>query len=411
MHGPSQYPHEKECLFAPLTGIEVQGTRIDGAVLVIEARLSVNLNALTIEQARPAVIMCKRAWSRVIPIVYSHMSARAAQVVSKRRKVVADMASNVLADFGRGLDDDENAVWAALWEALALDADWAALWEALTRDADSAALGQSALAVARHYLKGSLEPLTTELPEHYNEDALLGAAINAAVFRADAVRGWGKGVVALASRSGHEMAPLLELDSLVLNDALTDSKEVWDGIGALLVLGKLRVLELGTAAQLGAAGAARLAVELGSSSLTSVDLAGNNLGAEGGKAIAEAISASRSMTSIHLKYNSLGVEGGKAIAKAVAASSSLKSIHLGNNDLGVEGGKAIAQAISKSKSLTSIDLYNNKLGVEGGTAIAEAISESKSLTSIDLRSNDLGVETCEAIAKAISTSSSLTSIK
>ena len=52
MHGPSQYPHEEECLFAPLTGVEVQGTRIDGAVLIIEARLSVNLNALTIEQAR-----------------------------------------------------------------------------------------------------------------------------------------------------------------------------------------------------------------------------------------------------------------------------------------------------------------------------------------------------------------------
>ena len=46
----SQYPHEKEILYGPLTGIEVQSTRIDGAVVVIEARLSVNLNALTIEQ-------------------------------------------------------------------------------------------------------------------------------------------------------------------------------------------------------------------------------------------------------------------------------------------------------------------------------------------------------------------------
>ena len=72
----SQYPHEKgerhtvlstliqtaypplpafflllaECVFAPLTGIEVLGTRVESAVLVIEARLSINLNALTIEQ-------------------------------------------------------------------------------------------------------------------------------------------------------------------------------------------------------------------------------------------------------------------------------------------------------------------------------------------------------------------------
>jgi hypothetical protein len=56
---PAQYPHENECLFAPLTGIEVLRTRIDGAVLIIEARLSVNLNALTIEQVRSGVIICK----------------------------------------------------------------------------------------------------------------------------------------------------------------------------------------------------------------------------------------------------------------------------------------------------------------------------------------------------------------
>ena len=35
-------------------GLEMQGTRIDGTVLVILARLSVNLNALTIEQAPPS---------------------------------------------------------------------------------------------------------------------------------------------------------------------------------------------------------------------------------------------------------------------------------------------------------------------------------------------------------------------
>ena len=34
----SQYPHEREILFGPLTGLEVQGTRIEGTVVVIEAR-------------------------------------------------------------------------------------------------------------------------------------------------------------------------------------------------------------------------------------------------------------------------------------------------------------------------------------------------------------------------------------
>ena len=46
----SQYPHEQEILFAPLTGLEVHATRVDGEVLVVEVRLNVNLTALTFEE-------------------------------------------------------------------------------------------------------------------------------------------------------------------------------------------------------------------------------------------------------------------------------------------------------------------------------------------------------------------------
>ena len=62
----SQYPHEQEICFPPLTGLEVQGTRVDGATLVVEVRASVNLNALTIEE-----------------------------VVAKRRKLLLDMAASM----------------------------------------------------------------------------------------------------------------------------------------------------------------------------------------------------------------------------------------------------------------------------------------------------------------------------
>ena len=54
---PCRYPHEQEILFAPLTGLEVRGTRVEGSLLVVEAKPSVNLISLTIEQvngtARP----------------------------------------------------------------------------------------------------------------------------------------------------------------------------------------------------------------------------------------------------------------------------------------------------------------------------------------------------------------------
>ena len=45
----SQYEHEREILFAPLTGLEVQGTRVENGTLVVEVKLSVNLRSLTLE--------------------------------------------------------------------------------------------------------------------------------------------------------------------------------------------------------------------------------------------------------------------------------------------------------------------------------------------------------------------------
>jgi ankyrin repeat protein len=46
----SQYKGERECLFPPLTGFELEHTRIEGRVLVVGIRLSVNLKAQTLEQ-------------------------------------------------------------------------------------------------------------------------------------------------------------------------------------------------------------------------------------------------------------------------------------------------------------------------------------------------------------------------
>ena len=47
----SQYPHEAEILFAPLTGVDVRSVRVvHSSVLLVTVRLSVNMLAMTIEQ-------------------------------------------------------------------------------------------------------------------------------------------------------------------------------------------------------------------------------------------------------------------------------------------------------------------------------------------------------------------------
>ena len=134
----SQFPGEGEILYGPLMGMEVRSTRVERSTLVIVVAMSVNQKSLTLEE-----------------------------VVSKRRKVVMDMDANVLADFTRSLDKDE--AWAALGEVCNMKS-------------------------VSDYLTSVLEPLHSQGAEYYNDDAKLGGAINDAVFRANAVRGWAGGI-------------------------------------------------------------------------------------------------------------------------------------------------------------------------------------------------------------------------
>ena len=51
-------------------------------------------------------------------------------------------------------------------------------------------------------------------------------------------------------------------------------------------------------------------------SLTSINLSTNNIGAEGAKTIGEALKVNTSLTRIGLNTNNIGTEGAKAIGEA-----------------------------------------------------------------------------------------------
>merc|ERR1719399_2635206 len=68
----SQYPHEQEILFGPLSGLEVQRKRVEGSAVVLEMGLSINLASFTLEQVK-----------------------------SKRYKVVRDMCDNLVSEVKR----------------------------------------------------------------------------------------------------------------------------------------------------------------------------------------------------------------------------------------------------------------------------------------------------------------------
>ena len=163
-----------------------------------------------------------------------------------------------------------------------------------------------------------------------------------------------------------------------------------------------------------------------SKSLTSINLENNQIGAEGGKALAEGIAVSKSLTSIDLCGNEIGPEGATALGPAIAVSKSLTSIDVGFNSITGDGAQQLATVVLdklnleifcsiplkelRADSLSELNLNQKGVGVPGALILAHFISVSKSLTEINLLNNDLGPEGAKALGPAISVSKSLTLI-
>lgn len=141
--------------------------------------------------------------------------------------------------------------------------------------------------------------------------------------------------------------------------------------------------------------------------LTSLHLAYNHLGPDGGIAIANALHRNDSLTRLNLENNELGEAGGVAIAGALRVNSVLHTLDLSRNDVGDEGARAVAESCRDSRSLHVLNLSGScrsgsrNVGPRGAQALATAIAESHSLSSLTLSNNRIGEEGARALAKAV----------
>jgi hypothetical protein len=96
----SQYPFEKEILFNPLTGLEVRGSRVEGQLLIVEVKLSINLTSLTIEQ-----VIGKR--KKVLQDMVFGLEAEVRQALRTEGLATAYGTEKVLGEFRKDVEEDE----------------------------------------------------------------------------------------------------------------------------------------------------------------------------------------------------------------------------------------------------------------------------------------------------------------
>jgi hypothetical protein len=248
----SQYPHEKEVLFGPLSGLEVQSMRVDGSVLIVETQLSINLASLTIEQ-----------------------------VFSKRRKVVQDMCEQL--QFG-------------LNTRMALDdKTWRGFLGATCMTAKDVA----------DYMGDWHKCYSENEPEYYNEDSQLGAAIAEVVLAASCVSLWPERFQRLGRTASAAQEHLLGAEELVLGKETAHGNGA--AVAALLVANKkLAKLDL-TSAELSTEKVVMVAAA--SNWLQVLVLDGNDVDIRGLDALAQAMMKKNFLRVLHLT-NANATDGG-----------------------------------------------------------------------------------------------------
>ena len=86
---------------------------------------------------------------------------------------------------------------------------------------------------------------------------------------------------------------------------------------------------------------------------------------------------------VQSSYRSRGV----AVVSALERNTTLTTLELNGNDLGKGFGVAVASALERNTTLTTLELGINRLGEVSGVAIAGALEKNTTLTKMDLDKN------------------------
>ena len=417
----SQYPHESEVLFSPLLGVEVLGTAVEGGVLVVQIRLTVNVTALTLEQQ-----------------------------LSKRRRLVQQMCDNITLELRSELSTKEWEGMAALREQKATDDDELVDKALLAfAGADHSHLGEAdALDGHTHAeatLAAELVKAASEPPQYYNDDQAWGDAIARAVSSVQQVRMWPGALRRLGAAVGLDPAGLMHAKQLVINFkefglAEAEVLELLMRVSPALHGLTLHDGGMGSSAvhepTKWAACVAALARGVSAAEhLATLNLRHFALNGEAGAAMAGALRKHRSLTAIRLVKNGLeeatldaafGAGGGggslrlraltvqdnpmpdaemQQVASLIASSASLTSLGVVNCKVGKAAGMAMAQAVRASTDLdlplSHLQLNGNQLDAEVGRELCEALRGNCRLTELNVNNNFIDAPTMAAIEEAL----------
>ena len=145
-------------------------------------------------------------------------------------------------------------------------------------------------------------------------------------------------------------------------------------------------------------------------SITTLNLHGNQIGDEGIFKLTEALKPNTTITTLHLSGNQIGDEGASKLAEALKTNTTITTLWLSSNRIGDKGASNLAEALKINASITTLDLSDSQMGDEGVSRLAEALKINTAVTTLNLSTNGIGDEGASELAEALKTNTTLTTL-
>ncbi|EFA85234.1 hypothetical protein PPL_02234 [Heterostelium album PN500] len=144
--------------------------------------------------------------------------------------------------------------------------------------------------------------------------------------------------------------------------------------------------------------------------LTSLDLSDNNIGANGAKQIMEGLRYNSTLTKLYFKNNKIGDNAGAYISTMIKDNKCLQYLDISENNLQTNAGILVSLSLESNSTLKYLNLAHNQMLEASNNsdsnikrchqALQNIFQRNKTMTNLELEGNCL----LENIAKEINSS-------
>ncbi|MBB5868794.1 Ran GTPase-activating protein (RanGAP) involved in mRNA processing and transport [Allocatelliglobosispora scoriae] len=130
----------------------------------------------------------------------------------------------------------------------------------------------------------------------------------------------------------------------------------------------------------------------------------NGLGAEGARAVADALTPGHRVQTVYLGCNRIDAAGVQALADRIADDQGVRALWLKRNPIGDDGVARLCSALIGNTALRTLDLVNTGLSVHGLRLLAATLAARETkLERLFLGGNGLGPAAVSALSEIITT--------